>query len=244
MSRKTSKMKNSRKNENSQSSASKWVYFLSLLILMIIGGIIVSRRGDRLLQPDVLNTESTDRLEGSPTIVVESSSLTDVFDYTNKKITVSNASHVSQLKRIGNGEINKIAYSPDGETIAVATTIGIFLHNSRNLEMQSHLADDNYITSLAFSPDGQVLASGSYDGTIRLWRIADGSLLRTLEEHTHLVESVAFSPDGQILASGADDRTIRLWQAADGSLLRTLEGHTDDVMSVTFSPDGQVLASG
>jgi len=69
------------------------------------------------------------------------------------------------------------------------------------------------VHSVAFSPDGQILASGSEDGTVRLWLAADGTLLRTLEGHTDSVLSVAFSPNGQTLASGLEDKTVRLWRA-------------------------------
>ncbi len=100
------------------------------------------------------------------------------------------------------------------------------------------------VLSVAFSPDGQTLASGSWDNTIKLWRVDDGQLLRTLEGHADGVTSVAFSPDGQILASGSSDDTIKLWRVGDGQLLRTLVGHADIVTSVAFSPDGQTLASG
>jgi len=59
--------------------------------------------------------------------------------------------------------------------------------------------------------DGQILASGSVDDTVRLWRVSDGFLLFTLQGHSGPVGGVAFSPDGRILASASSDGTIRLW---------------------------------
>ena len=59
------------------------------------------------------------------------------------------------------------------------------------------------------------------DHTVRLWRVADGTLLRTLTGHTDGVRSVAFAPDGALLASASGDRTVRLWRVADGTPLRT-----------------------
>jgi WD40 repeat protein/subtilase family serine protease len=102
------------------------------------------------------------------------------------------------------------------------------------------------VTSVAFSPDGSLMASGGADRTIKLWRVSDGALVRTLTGHTGGVTSVAFSPDGRLLASGSGlgDRTIRLWRVSDGALVRTLTGHTDWVNSVAFSPDGSLIASG
>ena len=95
-----------------------------------------------------------------------------------------------------------------------------------------------------FFPDGALLASGSFDKTVRLWGVSDGKLLHTLEGHTASVLGVAFSPDGRTLASGSVDETVRLWQVTDGSPIRVLQGHADFVYAVAFSPDGKTLASG
>jgi WD40 repeat protein len=99
--------------------------------------------------------------------------------------------------------------------------------------------------SIAFSPDGQFLASPIAGGNkIGIFRVSDGSLVRTLEGHISGVTSVTFSPDGSLIASGSWDNTIKIWRVSDGSLVRTLEGHTNVVTSVTFSPAGSLIASG
>ncbi len=100
------------------------------------------------------------------------------------------------------------------------------------------------VNSVAFSPDGQILASGSYDKTVKLWDPISGRLIKTLKGHTEIVNSVAFSPDRQILASGCYDKTVKIWDPISGNLFKTLEGHTEAVNSIAFSSDGQFLASG
>ncbi|KOR30630.1 hypothetical protein TI04_04780, partial [Achromatium sp. WMS2] len=84
------------------------------------------------------------------------------------------------------------------------------------------------------------LASGSWDHSIKLWRVADGVLLRTFTGHTHWVISVAFSPDGLSLASGSDDNSIKLWRVADGQLLATSYGFSADNPQdyLTIDPEG------
>ncbi len=159
-------------------------------------------------------------------------------------ISPENAGRVIQLARWGKGRVNEVAYSPDGRLLAVASSLGIYLYDAEGLEEVRFIETAAWVNSIAFSPDGEMLASGARDGTVNLWRVADGSLLRTLAGHTDWVLSVAFSPDGKTLVSGAADGTVNLWRVADGSLLRTLEGHTGGVDSVAFSSDGETLASG
>ncbi|KAF8672562.1 hypothetical protein RHS04_07767, partial [Rhizoctonia solani] len=102
------------------------------------------------------------------------------------------------------------------------------------------------VNSVTFTPDGTRLVSGSYDGTVRVWRVSDGSAVATpFQGHSGGVYSVAVSADGMLVASGSEDRTVRVWRISDGSLAAgPFLGHTLTILSVGYSPDGTRVISG
>jgi toxoflavin biosynthesis protein ToxC len=100
------------------------------------------------------------------------------------------------------------------------------------------------ITSVSLRADG-LLASGSYDGTVRIWDDADPADRRgRFFRHRRLVNCVAWNPvKANLLASGSADKTVAIWDVddLDNPLFAVLSRHTDDVNSVSWMPDGRRL---
>jgi len=151
--------------------------------------------------------------------------------------------------------VQSVAFSPDGALLAAGTQdgaarvwrIGDDLEPGQALVQATMISpqgrETSYSHDVAFSPDGTALAFGLPDGTVRLWRVADGTLLHTLKAEDDRICSLAFSPDGRILAAGDWSGRVILWQVGDGTVLEILEEHTDGVVGLAFSPDGATLAS-
>lgn len=161
-------------------------------------------------------------------------------------ISPANAAQIVERDHIGWGQVDRVRFSPDGQLLGIATTIGIFLHDADTNLRVREIPVSSPIRAFNFSPDGQLMATGHDDPRVRLWRVNDGSLVHTLEGgHNGAVWSVAFSPDGTVLVTtaAAEDGTINLWQVNGGTLLRQITGHASRVRDVVFSPDGQKLAS-
>ncbi|KAJ6507471.1 quinon protein alcohol dehydrogenase-like superfamily [Mycena vulgaris] len=94
------------------------------------------------------------------------------------------------------------------------------------------------------SPNDSVIATSSWDKTVRLWSMASGETLHILRGATNQSWAGAFSPDGAVIAAGAGKGSVRIWRVDTGELLHTLGGFQDWVRSLSFSPDGLHLAAG
>jgi WD40 repeat protein len=104
----------------------------------------------------------------------------------------------------------------------------------------------NSVSAIAMSPDGKILASGSFDRTIKLWHLGTGALITTLTGHQEPVTSLIFTPDGHTLISGSVDDTVRVWDWEREILYMTLTNSAAAALSLTLdiSPDGQAIITG
>ncbi|CAM8882854.1 unnamed protein product [Rhodiola kirilowii] len=83
------------------------------------------------------------------------------------------------------------------------------------------------VHGLQFSPSNTILASSSWDKTVRLWDVFDGKGAVETFSHTHDVLTVVYRPDGKQIASSSLDGQIYFWDPIDGMLMYTIEGRRD-----------------
>lgn len=100
------------------------------------------------------------------------------------------------------------------------------------------------VKSVVFSLDGKKIASGSGDGTVRLWNAESGISIGSSPGHTKGVKLVVFSLDGAKLVSTSYDKTVRLWDVESSTAVRSaLDGHSGEINSAIFSLDTKKMVS-
>lgn len=144
--------------------------------------------------------------------------------------------------------ITSVAYSPDGQLLAVSGYHEVLLHKADGSGLVGRLVGlSERVQSLAFSPDGKFLAvtggSPSRFGEVQIWEVATRKLRLSLPVTNDTVYGASWSKDGSKVAFGCADNTLRAIDAKTGKQILFQGAHNDWVLETTFSTDASHLVS-
>eukprot|EP01113_Clastostelium_recurvatum_P039602 TRINITY_DN6060_c0_g1_i1.p1 TRINITY_DN6060_c0_g1~~TRINITY_DN6060_c0_g1_i1.p1 ORF type:complete len:484 (-),score=88.80 TRINITY_DN6060_c0_g1_i1:36-1487(-) len=150
-------------------------------------------------------------------------------------------------------EVNAIKWDPSGSILASCSDDGTAKIWSLKADRPVHDFREHTkeIYTMKWSPTGPgsenpnkplVLATASFDATVKLWDIESGAMVQNLTRHTEPVYSVSFSPNGEFLASGSFDRCLHIWSVRDGTLIRTYRG-SGGIFEVCWNGIGDKVAA-
>ena len=149
-----------------------------------------------------------------------------------------------------------LAYSPDGQLLAVSGYHEVLLHTANGSNLVARLLGESpRIESLAFSSNGQVLAvAGSAParfGEIQIWDVTTNglanpakALLKSFKISADSIYGIGFSPAADRVAVGCADKTVRVIALSDGKELLKFDNHSDWVFGAAFTTNGKRLLTG
>jgi cytochrome c len=147
-----------------------------------------------------------------------------------------------QVMRFHDAAVNAVAWLPDRRLVTAGADgkIAIWTEGKAapDRTLDGHAAP---VAGLAVSPDGGMLASASWDRTVRLWPLAGGAA-RVLEGHTQNVNGVAFTADGRAVVSAGYDATLRIWPRAGGA--PNIVNLPSPLNAIGAAPDGEIVTAG
>lgn len=229
---------------------------LAAAALLVVAGITVIniRHPDRsvteIRTQGAVNVEKEGRAAGRIAIVPEKSGPLEVGEPLGAYALVNRPAPLPGVRswtfetRGHRGNVNAIAYSPDGRWLATAGEDGTTrVWDARTGALvRGLIGQQPVLYSLAWAPDSRTLVSLSSD-EFWYWDVVEGRTLRRVpREPGRAISQTAWAPDGETLATGSD-RGVTLWDPRDGTIRRTLPfSRAASVYALAISPDSRTVA--
>jgi tricorn protease-like protein len=143
------------------------------------------------------------------------------------------------------GDIEVVAYSPDGKYLAVGTsdTLNVPIFDTTTWK-KAAAPDDNgsWVSAAAFTKDGKIFAAADRRNRVVLYSTATWKSFKVVKAG-FLINSISLNQDGSLLAIVGEDGGALLWNVKDNKLVKKLNQH-QEVLTVAFSPDNLHFATG
>lgn len=153
--------------------------------------------------------------------------------------------------RIGSGLLYDLSLSPKGNKVAIATSIGVEIRDSKALKRKRFLKAGEYpVFSVDFGPKGKKLAFGG--AKVRIWDLTRNVESMRLEGFDTLIQAVSFGSRGNYVAASSTQGAVRVWNLETGNVVHSLSANPGGRISrpisvhhqLTFGPKGNKLAVG
>jgi WD40 repeat protein len=137
-----------------------------------------------------------------------------------------------------------LRFTADGKRLIWSSARRVRVWDVVNWREERQIGVGEGVRPVVLSPDGRTLAVGCQGGAVKVYRVEDGALVRSLEGHSKMVFALAYSADGRRLISGAEDNVVRVWDVATGGTVHAVETREHWVKPVAFFDGGRRFAVG
>jgi WD40 repeat protein len=183
-----------------------------------------------------------------------------------RRVVVGDTRGVARVREVGrrrvlssvrlHRRVTAVAFGPHGPIVATRPTLSLAV-STRTKRVARGQSDGSVtiqgagrpakvltrrgpgVTALGFSPDEALLAIGDNKGTLRLWNLTTGRVVRSFPAHKAAITSVMFSPNGTLLLTASVDHEARIWNVRGRHPKHVIRWHFGPLGGAMFSPDGR-----
>lgn len=164
--------------------------------------------------------------------------------FKQPKLIEGNYIKLKETFNLHSGDVWEVKFAPN-DTLMVSGGVdqNTKIWNRFTGKTLHNLPHETGSPAVDFNADGKLIATGAYDGKVRLWDVNSGDLLKVLEGNEGVIWSVNFSPNGELIAAGSDDDKVTVWYVNTGEIKYEFREATHNIWEVVFNPSGSYLAA-